>query len=163
MAATVQIREKNGAGQTATDKTNGTVRFKTADEAAVNTADPMLVPATGTNYSFEKWLRFYVSGGSYTNITNIEVYTDGSSGMGTGVGVFAKTAAAYATPAEATSTSGYTSLFTYTSGSPLTVGAGPFTSTGDKGDYVVMVMTVADTASSGVTSAETVTWVWDET
>ena len=36
MAATVQIREKNTAGQTATDKTSGTIRFKKADDATVD-------------------------------------------------------------------------------------------------------------------------------
>lgn len=163
MAATVQIREKNGAGETATNKTSGTVRFKNADNALVDTNDPMLVPASGVDYSFEKWLQFYVSGGTYTNITNIEMYTDGSNNLGTGVNVYAKTEATYATPAEATATSGYAELFTYTSAAPLSVGAGPYTSTGDKGDYVVMIMTVANTASSGTPTAETITWIWDET
>lgn len=163
MAASVLIREKNGAGETATDKTSGTIRFKNADDATVNTADPMVIPPSGTDYSYEKWLRFNVASGTYTEITNVEFYSDGSSGMGTGVAVYAKTAAAYATPAEATSTTGYASVFSYTSGSPLVVGAGPFTSTGDKGNYVVMMMAVADTAVAGVTPSETLTWVWDET
>jgi len=162
MAASVLIREKNGAGETATDKTSGTVRFKNADNATVDTANPMVIPPSGTDYSFEKWLRFNVTSGTYTEITNIELYTDGSNGLGTGVGVLAKTVSSYATPAEATSTTGYTNIFTYTSGSPLDMGAGPFTSTGDKGAYAVLIMTVADTATAGVTSSETVTWAWDE-
>lgn len=162
MAATVQIREKNGAGETATDKTSGTVRFKNADSAAVDTSNPMTVPTSGFDYSYEKYLAFYVSGGTYTEITNIEMYTDGANGMGTGVGVYAKTSASYATPAEATSTTGYTDVFSYTSGSPLTVGSGTYTSTGDKGNYVMMICAVADTASSGVTPSETITWAWDE-
>jgi len=33
MAATMLIREKNGAGETATDKTSGTIRMKNADNA----------------------------------------------------------------------------------------------------------------------------------
>jgi hypothetical protein len=162
MAATVLIREKNGAGETATDKTSGTVRFKNADNATVDTSNPMVIPPSGTDYSYEKWLRFNVSAGTYTEITNVEVYSDGANGLGTGVGAYAKTVAAYATPAEATSTTGYASVFGYTSGSPLVVGAGPFTSTGDKGNYVVMILTVADTAAAGVTSSETITWAWDE-
>jgi len=162
MAASVQIREKNGAGETATDKTSGTVRFKNADNATVDTSNPMVIPVSGTDYSFEKWLRFNVASGTYTEITNIEMYSDGGNGLGTGVVAYAKTVAAYATPAEATSTTGYTSAFSYTSGSPLVVGAGPYTSTGDKGNYVVMILTVADTATAGVTSSETITWAWDE-
>lgn len=162
MAAVIKIREKNQGGEVATDKTTGTVRFKNADDANVDTNDPMVIPPSGTDYSYEKWLRFNVDSGTYTSISNVEMYSDGGNGLGTGVVAYAKTAAAYATPAHATSTTGYTSVFSYTSGSPLVVGAGPYTSTGDKGNYVVMILTVADTASPGVTANETITWAWDE-
>ena len=162
MAATVQIIEKTGAGGTPTDKTSGTIRFKNADNATVDTANPMVKPVSGTDYSFEKWLRFNVSGGSYTEITNIRAYSDGSNGMGTGVALWAKAVGTFATPAEATSTSGYTSFFSYTSGSALTLGSGTYTSTGEKGDHLVMMMAVADTASGGMTPTETLTVAWDE-
>lgn len=162
MAATVQIIEKNGAGGTGTDKTSGTIRFKNADNATVDLNDPMVVPGSGTDYSYEKWLRLNVTGGTYSQITDIVAYSDGANGLGTGVGLYAKAVASYATPAEATATTGYTDFFTYTSGSPLSLGAGPFTSTGEKGDHLVMIATVADTASGGLTSSETLTIAWDE-
>lgn len=162
MAATVQILEKNGAGGTGTDKTSGTIRFKNADNATVDTSNPMVKPGAGTDYSFEKWLRFNVSAGTYTEITNIKAYSDGANGLGTGVGLYAKAVTTYATPAEATSTTGYTDFFTYTSGSPLTLGAGPYTSTGEKGDHLVMILTVGTTASGGITPTETLTIGWDE-
>ncbi len=79
MAATVQILEKNGAGASTTDKTSGTIRFKNADDATVDLNNPMVVPTSGTDYSFEKWIRFNVSGGTYSQITNIKAYSDGSS------------------------------------------------------------------------------------
>jgi len=162
MAASVQIVEKTGAGGTQTNKTSSTIRFKNADNATVDTSNPMVVPASGTDYSFEKWLRFYVASGSYTEITSIRAYMDGANGFGTGIGLYAKAVTSFATPAEATSTSGYTSAFDYTSGSPLALGAGPYTSTGEKGDHLVMMMTVADTASQGMLSGETLTIAWDE-
>ena len=162
MAATVQIIEKNGAGGTPTDKTSGTIRFKNADNATVDTSNPMVKPTSGTDYSFEKWLRLNVTGGTYTEITNIRAYSDGANGMGTGVTPYAKAVTAYATPAEATGTAGYNAFHTYTSGSPLTLGAGPYTSTGEKGDHLVMMLAVADTASGGVTPSETLTIAWDE-
>lgn len=162
MAATVQIGEKNGAGATFTDKTSGTIRFKNADDATVDTNNPMVVPTSGTDYSYEKWLRFKVTGGTYTEITNVKAYMDGANGFGTGVALYAKAVTSYATPAEASSTSGYTNAFSYTSGSPLTLGAGPYTSTGEKADHLVMMMTVADTASGGVLSGETLTIAYDE-
>lgn len=162
MAATVQIIEKNGAGGTPTDKTSGQIRFKNADNATVDTANPMVKPGAGTDYSFEKWLRLNVTGGTYTEITNIKVYMDGANGLGTGVTLYAKAVASYATPAEATGTAGYTDAFTYTSGSPLTLGAGPYTSTGEKGDHLVMMLAVGTTASGGITSSEVLTFSYDE-
>jgi len=162
MAATVQIGEKNGAGGTFTDKTSGTIRFKNADDATVDLNNPMVKPTSGTDYSFEKWLILKVTGGSYSQITNIKAYMDGSNGLGTGVGLYAKAVTSFDTPAEATSASGYTDAFTYTSGSPLSLGAGPFTSTGEKGDHLVMMLTVGSTASGGLTPSETLTVAWDQ-
>lgn len=162
MAASVQIVEKNGAGATATDKTSGTIRFKNADDATVDLNNPMVKPPSGSDFSFEKWLRFKVASGSYSQITNIKAYTDGSSGLGTGVNLWAKAVSSYATPAEATATTGYTDLFTYTSGSSLSLGAGPYTSTGEKGDHLVLMCEVQSTASGGLTSSETLTFAWDE-
>ena len=162
MAATVQIVEKNGAGGTTTDKTSGTIRFKNADNSTVDTGNPMVKPGAGVDYSFEKWLRLNITGGSYTQITNIKAYTDGSSGFGTGVNLWAKAVTAYSTPAEATASTGYANAFTYTSGAPLSLGAGPYTGTGEKGDHLVMVMEVQSTASGGLTPTETLTIGWDE-
>lgn len=163
MPATVQIIEKNGAGGTPTDKTSGNIRFKNADNATVDLVNPLVVPSSaGFDYSFEKWLRLNVTGGTYSQITNVAAYSDGANGMGTGVEVYAKAVGSYATPAEATATTGYSSLFGYTSGAALSLGAGPFTSTGEKGDHLVLMARVAETASGGLTPSETLTLAWDE-
>lgn len=162
MAATVQILEKSGAGGTGTDKTGGTIRFKNADNATVDLNNPMVKPTSGSDFSFEKWLRLNVAGGTYSQITNIRAYSDGSNGLGTGILLWAKAVTAYATPAEATATTGYTNFFTYTAGSPLSLGAGPYTSTGEKGDHLVMMCEVQSTAAGGLTSSESLVFGWDE-
>ncbi len=162
MAATVQILEKNGAGPTTTDKTAGTIRFKNADDATVDTVNPMTKPGAGSDWSWEKWIRFNVSAGSYTEIRNIKAYTDGASGWGAGINLWWKAVTAYATPAEGTSSAGYTDGFSFTSGAPKTLGAGPFTSTGEKADHLVMLAEVQSTATGGVKAAETLTIAWDE-
>lgn len=162
MPATVQIIEKNGAGGTPTDKTSGTIRFKNADNATVDLVNPMVKPGAGSDFSFDKWLRMNVTGGTYSQITNVKAYSDGGNGLGTGVLLWAKAVASYSTPAEATATAGYTNFFTYTSGSSLTLGAGPYTSTGEKADHLVMMCEVASTASGGLTASETLTLAWDE-
>ena len=162
MAATVTIVEKNGAGGTATDKTSGTVRFKNADDATVDLNNPLVKPTSGYDYSYEKWLRTKVTGGSYSQITNVKAYSDGANGLGTGVEAYAKAVTAYATPAEASSISGYTDLFSYTSGSALTLGAGPYTGTGEIADHLVLICRIDNTVSGGVTPSETLTIAWDE-
>lgn len=162
MAATVQIVEKNGVTPTLTDKTSGSIRFKNADNATVDTGNPMVKPASGTDFSFEKWLRLNVTGGTYTEITNVKAYMDGANGLGTGVSLYAKAVATYATPAEATATTGYLDAFTYTSAAALALGAGPFSATGEKGDHCVMMLAVAATAAGGITPSETLTFAWDE-
>jgi hypothetical protein len=162
MPATVQLIEKNGAGGTATDKTGATVRFKNADNSTVDLVAPMVKPGAGSDWSFEKWLRMNVTGGTYTQITGVKVYSDGANGLGAGINVWAKAVAAYATPAEGTASTGYANLFTFTSGAALSLGAGPFTGTGEKGDHAVLLCEVTSAAAGGLTPSETVTLAWDE-
>lgn len=162
MAATVQIIEKNGSGGTGTDKTGGSVRLKKADNATVDLSNPLVKPSSGSDWSFEKWLRLNVTGGTYSQITNIRAYTDGSNGMGTGVSLWGKAVSSYSQPQQGSSSSGYEDMFDYTSGAPLDLGAGPYTSTGEKGDHLVLLAEVDSTASGGLTPSESITFAWDE-
>lgn len=162
MAATVQLVEKNGAGGTQTDKTGGTVRFKNADNSTVDLVNPMVKPGAGSDWSFEKWLRMNITGGSFTQITDVVAYTDGSSGLGAGINLWAKAVSAYSTPAEGTASTGYANGFTYTSGAPLALGAGPYSGTGEKADHLVMLLEVTSAAAGGLTASETLTLAWSE-
>lgn len=165
MVAIVQIHEKNGVGETATDKTSGNIRLKNADSAAVDAANPIPVPQAGSNFSFEKWLRLSCTLAPDTQIENLQAYTDGANGMGTGVSVHYKTEGTYAQPAQPADATGFSDLFTATSGSPIDMDAtntGPFTTTGDMGDYLVLLMEVASTATQGATPTETITFSYDE-
>jgi hypothetical protein len=165
MPATVQIQELNTVGATQTDKTTQIIRFKNADNATVDTVNPMVKPTSGTDWSFKKWLAFNVTAGTYTSITNIRTYSDGSNGW-TGVKLFAKAATStFSTPAEETSTAGYADFFGYTANGALTVGGAggtTYSSTGIKGNYVEMAMEVYSTAGAGTLAGETMTWAYDE-
>lgn len=164
MAATVQIIEKNGAGGTPTDKTSLTIRFKDADNATVDLNNRLRVPASGQYaYSYEKWLRVNVTQAPGTDISNIVFYLDGGNGLGAGVNLYAKAVNAYATPVKPSSVSGWEDAFSYTSGSPLMLGAGPYTGTGEKGDHAVLMMRLSDTAGAGLTPTETMVIAFDET
>ncbi|WP_137921697.1 hypothetical protein [Hydrogenophaga sp. 2FB] len=162
MPATVQIIEKNGVGGTPTDKTGGNVRMKKADNSTVDLVNPLVKPTSGSDWSFEKWLRLNITGGSFTQMTNAKMYTDGSSGLGTGINLWAKAVASYTTPALGSASTGYTNAFTYSSGAPLSLGAGPFTGTGEKGDHAVLLAEVTSAAAGGLTPSEALTFGWDE-
>ena len=176
MVATVLIREKNGAGETATDKTSGTVRFKNADNATVDTNNPLVIPTSNTEYSYEKFLRAHIGGTAPdTEITNLEFYMDGAKGWAAGVKLWGRGIAAYTTPAVPTETNdppqipvggtpvAATDAFTWTSGSPLSLGAGPFSTINtDMGNYVDLVMEVEIGSTQGALATETATFEYDE-
>ena len=125
----------------------------------------MVIPGSGSDFSYEKYLRLNISVAPDTQIENLKAYSDGSSGFGTGVNTWYKTAGSFSTPAEATSTAGYSDFFGTSSGSPIDMDAtntGPFSSTGDIGDYLIMMLEVQSTATQGALTGETLTFSYDE-
>lgn len=177
MAATVLILEKNGAGETPSDKTSSTVRFKNADNSTVDLNAPLIVPTTNTEYSFEKWLRMHIgSTGPTSQITNLGFYMDGAKGWAAGIKLWADgSETTYSTPGAPTETNdppqtpvngtpaAMTDAFTYTSGSPLSLGAGPYSTTNtDMGNYLILVVEVEIGSSPGTLTGETATFEYDE-
>lgn len=167
MVATVQILEKNGAGETPTNKTSLEVRYKNADDAVVDANDPMVIPPAGSNFSFDKWLRLSVTVDPDTQIENLLSYTDGANGFGTGVFAWYKTIGVFVTPTAPGSAGGYSDLFSATIGSPIDMDAintGPFVAptTGDIGDYLQTMLQVDSTATQGALPNETLTFSYDE-
>jgi hypothetical protein len=180
MAATVVINEWNG-NSTKTDKTSSTVRFKSADNATVDTNNPLSIPAAGQTYSYEKWLRLAITGtGPSQRINNLKFYTDGSNGYDSGSGfvklwgetqasgAFRSSAApdtANSIPLAGSGSKTMTNSFSYTSGGALSLSsaAETFSGTGvDIGGFVVLVMEVEPSATQGTLTAETGTFSYDE-
>ncbi len=182
MAATVIINEHNGAGGAKTDKTSGTVRFKNADDANVDLIDPLVVPASGQEYSFEKWLRLEITdAGGFIQIDNLRAYSDGTNNFGTGVKLWYAVSGTYmqpVVPAEAADppqsaaagspVENMADFFASSSGAPIDmdgINTGPFTDGSpaeEIGDWLVLVMEVEPGASQGVLTAETLTFAFDE-
>ena len=174
MPATVIIEEHNGAGSAATqtDKTSGTVRFKNADNALVNTANPLVIPSSGQEYSFEKWLRLNVTVAPSTEISNVREYSDGANNFGTGVKLWASSFGHYADPVIPIETNdppldqdgaAMTNWFTYTSAAPQDLDDDAvFSGAGEIGRFVALVMEVETTATQGTLTAETATFSFDE-
>ena len=181
MAATVIINEWTSAA-TRTDKTSGTVRFKNANNATVDLIDPLVVPGSGQEYSFEKWLRLQITdAGGFTQIDNLRAYSDGTNSFGTGIKAWYAVTGTFMDPVIPNEASdppqsaaagppqeNMTDFFTSTSGSPIDMDAnnsGPFSDGSPAehiGDFLVLVMEVETTASNGVLSTETLTIAYDE-
>ncbi len=182
MAATVIINEYNGATGVKTDKSSGTVRFKNADDANVNLSDPLVVPSTGQEYAFEKWLRLEITdAGGFTQIDNLRAYSDGANNFTSGVKLWYAVSGVYMEPvvpdeakdppqsaAAGSPAENMADFFGATQGSPIDLDAintGPFTDGSpaeEIGDFLVLVMEVEPGASQGVLTAETLTFAFDE-
>lgn len=175
MAAAVETRvfvgSSPGAGAVA-----ATIRLKNADNNTIDANDPTVKPASGVNYSWWKTVAFHATSAPDTSITNVKLYTDGSLGWaGQTVYVGDQFTETYVQATGTTSSgdemvanhsqiSARTSLFTFTSGSPVTVTISPAwaESTGRITGYVVLQSELATSAAGGTQVAETATWQFDE-
>lgn len=153
------------ASMAGTDKTSGTVRFKLADNATVDSNDPITIPSGNVaRRSYTKQLRMFCATAPDTQIDNLQVYTDGGD-FGTGITVNGTPIAPSGFAANATTWAVSTDFFGYTSGAPLDMDANDsaaITATGYGGDILKLQMLVASDASSGTLTAETVTFSYDE-
>jgi len=179
MAATVTIRRWTGASgdPTKTDITSINTRANAEDaHSTAGTSNSILIPDSGTNYSYWVNTRLSVDSISGGTVDNIKWYSDGANGFGTGVTCVGNTADDYvqATGDEGESgdeltttsntelTAAPTDVFGFTEASPKSV-TGTTTTTGDLGQFFVYQIAVADTASSGATNSETFYWQYDDT
>ena len=165
MVATVQVGEKNSVGGTFTDKTSGTIRFKSVDEAVVDTTNPITIPSSGTAHSFEKWTRLKITAGPDNVITNLKFYTDGANGFGADVRMYARNRTAFAEPGNPDSAGGFVDAFNYTANGALSIsdGTDEFSAAAEIGEHAVLLLEVSSGASQGTLTAETVTYSYDET
>jgi hypothetical protein len=168
MAATVQIHEMSSltAGE---DKTDGTIRFKAADEASVDLTNPVPIPDPGqTSRSYSKTLRPYMAAAPDTQLDNFRWYTDGNNGFGTGISVNVANIGETWSANSDDALAGSSDLFGYSSVSPLdgdSVVTGPFVPEDNLSyiaDAIRLQMTVTDAAVPGTKSAEALTLAYDE-
>jgi len=163
------------------------LRFKTADNATIDNADPIPIPATGNVNSFWKSIYLKCTGGSFTQIDNVKFYTDGSN-FGTGIVTYvgdqlpthnsgATTGYVLASGtvgtdgaemvASYTGVSAKTNAFSFTSaGTTKTItiseAGGLIDASGESTNYLVTQMNVASTAGPGNLANETWTYQYDE-
>ena len=161
MTATVQIHEYT-ATDTGVDKTSDTIRFKSAVDTVVDTADRLTIPGAGSDYSYTKQVRLYATVAADISLEDVTAYTDGANGFGSEVDIFYDTSAEWVTEID-TDISG-TDFFTITDGSAVDMGGSDITDiTGYFGDVLRLQMHIGSGASPGALAAETMTLTYDET
>lgn len=157
------------------------LRFNAEDTNDQDLLSPLVIPTSGTIFSFWKQLFIIATTAPDTQVDNVQIFSDGTLGWGTGVTVqigdqfplHSSTDTTGYDVADAqeimTNHSGIsseTSLFTFTSGSTLAVSiseaGGIINAIGETTNYIVLQTDVESTASPGTKPTETITWQYDE-
>ncbi len=166
MAATVEICESNGAGETITHNI-GNSNMGSTDAAALTAAS---YPITPGNNSYEKYQRFHVTAmGGSSKVDNLKVWRTTSLGANATHLTNARTASyggapTYAQPVATTSTPATQTMPTSTPGTAnLGIGGsltGSLTATGYS-DYLVHQIQTTGSATAG--ASMTMNYQYDET
>jgi hypothetical protein len=172
MPADTKFVNTHGTTGTPVDQDPATSAYLMAinDESttAKRDANPVVAPASGTVYSFERYTKLVVTGGTYTSVDNVRHYASGYSDP---TGVTLNTSAedpaqstAFITPVDTVSGKADNAMPTSDPSAEriAIVGGGPITSAGGDGEteYGIVQIAVINTATAG--SAVTCTWAWDE-
>lgn len=161
MAATIDLVccTSTDAG---TENSISDIMFRSNDSHLTDKNNPITIPASGTNYSYEKWLRWECTAAPDTQCTNFEFWGPDST-PGTGLTIYAGTTDTGVTPTDSDSSVATTQQDTnyYDSSNTLSI-SGTLTSVGNKTDYLVLQLDVADTASQGDMSTQTMNYAYDE-
>lgn len=158
-----------------------TLKFKNADNATIDTNDPLTIPAASTIYSYSKFVFLKCDAADSHTMNNVKLYADGTNSLGTGVdlkvGLQFPTKNSGATTGyelannanemvDETALTSSASVFDYTSVAGLTVSISEagnvINANSETTNYVVLQMNVASTASPGATATETLTFSYDE-
>lgn len=164
--ADVNLVCNSGAGEVETDITGTGIDFITADNclntSGNRTSNPITIPAAGFAYSYDKWLKFELGTTEPdTQVTNFKFWGAGTEPESGVVLDYYKTTSTYATPALATTNSGYTAVSAATEGAKASI-AGTLNSQGDATDYLVMMLEVSTGASQGNMAQQTYNYSYDE-
>ena len=164
MTALLAWQNTTGTNSVFTEITH--LRFKSADNNDNNNTNPLVIPAAGTNYSFDKACRIAVTGGTYTELSNLRLRVD-TDPIGTGLDLFYGFTGTFAQPSGATDSTIATNDFSGSVDIVWTSGdAGGHNMqnnlTGIWADMVYMQINIGSTASPGEITDFTLTARYDE-
>lgn len=152
MSAVLEILRVNGAspgvGTVVTDLAALSADIPTSTPES-RSANPVRRPGSGSQFSYEIWFRFRVKTAPSIKVSDLRVWGPNAQ-PATGVKVWLKTVADYATPVIPESSSGFTRQDTnYISEATGLAVSGDLVEVGDVSDFVVMLVEVDPAASTG--------------
>lgn len=165
MAATFSFSETYGNSGSPTTADSTKVNFLSSDGASgsdttTNTAaNPITIPAAGSAYSYERWVRGHWTG-TFTSISAVTFYKySGTIDTGVTLNGADRTSQTYATPVVTESSIATTACTSWdASGEAFTLGY-----SSNYSDYVVMQLVIGTTAVAGAISTLTFRFGWNET
>ncbi len=162
--ATVEIWESNGAGEVPTKITG--LSFGSVDAPNLVAVDhPLVIPASGNIYSYQKFTRWKVTAWVDTNtIDNLKWFNSGISGVSGWTELFSNSATqAYFTP-DRSGTGGNTSPWPVNAGSAMILTGtisnpttGYITTT-----YALMMLRISNSTPAGAKGVHTIVYRYDE-
>jgi len=190
MVATVNVQRITGPAGSKTYTNVTAVRLRTDDANTADATNPIPIPTSGYNYSYWASICLDISG-TFTQISNIRHYSDGSIGWTFGTGGELRRGnrdsgdvgcpdASYQQASGTPGTTGYAiedatnghayyktqttptkNIANDTSSNPAVVDSSTYTAAG-KTKHIVLQVKVASDATQGTQSAEVLTFIYDE-
>jgi len=162
MAATITIQACTGTNA-ATEATVTGITMRANDSAVNDTANPIVVPGSGTARSYEKWIRFKCTVAPSTQVTNFN-YWGPNAIPGTGTLLFVGTTDTGVTPVVTDSSVATVQQDTthYSLATALAI-TGTLVNQNDETNYIVFQMDVINTAEPGSITQQTHNYSYDET
>lgn len=168
MAATIKLRVCTGTNASeenvGIEDHAGGIAFRSNDSADYQNPEdnPITIPSTGINRSYEKWIRFLCTVAPATQVTNFKVWGPNTQ-PATGLTVYWGTTATGATPTDSDSTIATIRQDTnfYSQATAINV-SGTLTASGQETDFLVMQLDVESTATQGNMPQQTYNYSYDE-
>jgi len=162
MAAVFDFSESYGAGPTTADTDYVNLLSASiasgSDTTTVPAANPIVIPPSGTAYSYERWIRGHLTG-TFTTISDVKFWKySGTPGTGVTINGGDKGNQTYVTAVNTVSSVATTAHGSWdTEGEAFALGYSTAFS-----DYVVLQLAIASTAASGNIGTMQYRFGWNE-
>lgn len=132
------------------------------DTGSTYSSNPITVPDSGTNYSYERWMRVKFNG-TFNLIDNIKVWKSSGTLSDGNLSLFAGSTATGVTPTNADSSVATTAMPTTEGGAINITPTNSIDADGEYTDYLVVQLDVPSTVTTpGDIGTQTLTFQYDE-